>query len=101
MLQTASLQIVITVRDTAQTPEQVQTATKVLIEAIGGTTVESLPPTATLSDLVATLNVLVSNSSNPGSAAQQLLQTVNDAFVSANLTSVFNNATVEPTGVCS
>jgi hypothetical protein len=100
LLQTASLQLVITVRDPAQTPEQLQAATKVLIQAIGGPTVESLPANATLDDLVTTLNTLISNSSTPDSTAQQLLGTMNDAIASANLTDTFNNATVAPTGMC-
>jgi hypothetical protein len=98
LLLTASVTLVITIRDTQQTPAQIQQATKVLIEAIGGPTVESLPANASLNDLVATLITIISNSSTPGSTAQELLQTVNDAIVTANLTSIFNNATVAPTG---
>jgi hypothetical protein len=96
----ASVVLVITISDSQQTAAEVQQATKVLIEAIGGPTVEALPPYATLDDLLVTLNNLVSNSSDPGSTAQQLLATVNDAIASANLTSIFSNATAVPKGEC-
>lgn len=98
LLQAASVQIVITIRNTAQTPAAIQEATKVLIEAVGGPAIESLPANATVNDLVSTLNALISNSSSPASTAQQLLDTVNEAIVSAGLSSVFSEATAVPTG---
>ncbi|WIA39725.1 hypothetical protein OEZ86_005787 [Tetradesmus obliquus] len=97
LLQVASVQIVITIRNTAQTPAAIQEATKVLIEAVGGPAIESLPANATVNDLVSTLNALISNSSSPASTAQQLLDTVNEAIVSAGLSSVFSEATAVPT----
>jgi hypothetical protein len=98
LVQTVFIELIITIRSNLQTPETIQQATKVLIEAIGGPAAAALPPNATLSDLVATLNSLVSDSTAPDSTAQQLLGTVNDAIASAGLTAVFNNATLAPTG---
>jgi hypothetical protein len=99
LLQTVTVKLVITVADSAQTPAQIQNATKVLIEAIniGGPAI-SLPENATLSELVAALNSLVSNS--PGNTVQELLEVVNTAIVVAGLDDVFNNATATPTGAC-
>jgi hypothetical protein len=99
LLQTVTVKLVITVADTAQTPAQIQAATVVLIDAIniGGPAI-SLPPNATLSELVAALNNLVSNS--PGNTVQELLEAVNTAIVVAGLDDVFNNATTTPTGAC-
>jgi hypothetical protein len=94
-----SISLIITIKDTLQTKESIQQATKVLIEAIGGPAAEALPPNATINDLVQTLNNLVSNSGSSNSTAQELLGTVNDAIVSAGLTGIFNNVTVAPTGV--
>jgi hypothetical protein len=99
LLQGVSVKLVITIKNTLQTPEAIQAGTKMLIEAIGGPAAASLPPNATVDDLVATLNNLISNSSNPESTAQELLSTVNAAIVTAGLTSVFDTATVVPTGV--
>ncbi|WIA37860.1 hypothetical protein OEZ86_014709 [Tetradesmus obliquus] len=94
LLQGVTIKMVITIRQSVTSEAAIQAATKVLIEAIGGPTVESLPPNATFADLLATLNNLVSNSSSADSTVvQELLASVNDAIVSANLTSVFDNAT--------
>jgi hypothetical protein len=96
LLQTATVKLVITIADTEQTPAEIQEATKILIEAIGGPVAEALPVNATLNDLVATLNSLISNSA--GNTVQELLEVVNTAIVVAGLDDVFNNATTSPTG---
>jgi hypothetical protein len=97
-LQAATLKLVITVTNAAVTATEIQRAAAVLIEAVGGPNVEALPANATLSDLIATLNSLVSNV--PGNTVDELLKAVNTAIVTAGLGNVFNNATATPTGIC-
>lgn len=92
------MKLVITLKDTIKSAAAVKDATKALMEAVGISTGDSLPPNASLSALVAMLNRELKTETKQ----QELLQKVNVAIAAdPRLSAAFNNATgVEGKQVC-
>jgi hypothetical protein len=83
------VKLVITLKDSIKSAAAVHNATKALIEAVGISSGDALPPNASLSSLVALLNQELKSEEKQ----QELLQKVNEAIAAApSLSSTFTNA---------